>query len=199
MVSSKGNGGWANPAPAGLVALAVACFVFMAIQLGYVKSSASGLLGIWLIGGFVVQVIVGVIELREGNSTAGNVFTYFSAYFMLAVGLGLIFKFLAQANGWEVDTRIDGWAWLPLSAGLTLWTPAYFKSPKTLLAVVVCLLPALWVVTFTDMGVWSKDVLPVSAWFLCASGSFALYTSAAMVINTAYGRAIVPTGKPLAG
>lgn len=191
------GGGWANPGPAGLVALAMACFIFFAIQTGQVTGAAIGLMGIWLLGGFVVQVIVGVLEILEGNTTGGNVFTYFSAFFMLVTGLELIFKYFAAVNGWELDTRVDGWAWLALSSALTLWAPAYFKSPKTLLAVVLALLPALWIVTFTDMGVWPRTMVPIAGWSLFVAGWFGLYTSAAVILNTAYGRTILPTGAPL--
>lgn len=113
----------ANPGPAGLVALAMACFTFYAVHTGKVEGSAIPLLGIWLIGGFVVQVIVGVMELNHGNIVGGNIFTFFSAFFMLVTGLELIFKYFAGIYGWAVDARIDGWAWLALSIALITWTP----------------------------------------------------------------------------
>lgn len=194
-MSGHGNG-WANPGPAGLVALAMACFIFFAIQTGKVTGAAIALMGIWLIGGFIVQVIVGVMELLEGNTTGGNVFTYFSAFFMFVTGIELIFKYFAGINGWQIDARVDGWAWLALSTALTLWTPAYFKSPKSLLAIVLALLPAVWIVTFTDMGVWPKTLVPVAGWCLFTAGWFGLYTGAAVILNTAYGKTILPTGKP---
>ena len=191
------GGGWANPGPAGLVALAMACFIFFAVQTGQVTAGAVPIMGIWLLGGLVVQVIVGVIELREGNTTGGNVFTFFSAFFMMVTGLDLFFKFFAATNGWKIDARVDGWAWLALTTALTVWTPAYFKSPKSLCAVVVLLLPALWIVTFTDMGVWPRTLVPIAGWFLFAAGWFGLYTGSAVVLNTAYGRTILPMGAPL--
>lgn len=191
------GGGWANPGPAGLVALAMACFTFFAIQTGRISGDAIGLMGVWLLGGFVVQVIVGVIELKEGNTTGGNVFTFFSAFFMLVTGLNLIFKYYCLQHGWKFDARVDGWAWLALSTALTLWTPAYFKSPKSLMMIVILLIPAVWIVTFTDMGVWPKTLVPVSGWFLFAAGWFGLYTGSAVILNTAFGKVILPTGKPL--
>ena len=55
---------WANPTPAGLVALAVACFGFFAILSGRVTHDAMPLLGAWLLGGFVVQFIVALLDLK---------------------------------------------------------------------------------------------------------------------------------------
>ncbi|MFZ5641963.1 MAG: acetate uptake transporter family protein [Bacillota bacterium] len=195
-MSGHGNG-WANPGPAGLVALAMACFIFFAIQTGRVTGAAIGLMGIWLIGGFVVQIIVGVIEIKEGNTTGGNVFTYFSAFFMLVTGLELLFKFYAGIYGWKIDARVDGYAWLALSSALTLWAPAYLKSPKSLMMIVIALLPAVWIVTFTDMGVWPKTLVPIAGWFLFAAGWLGLYTSAAVILNTAFNRTVLPTGQPV--
>lgn len=194
---SEHNNGWANPGPAGLTALAMACFIFYALLTGKVTHEAIGLMGIWLLGGFVIQIVCGVMELLKGNTTGGNVFTYFSAFFMLATGLELIFKFFAGINGWKIDAHIDGWAWLALSVSLTLWTPAYLKAAKSMLGVVILVLPALWIITIVDIGVGPKTLMPVAGWFLFAAGWIALYTGAAVVLNTTFGKVILPTGVPL--
>jgi len=194
---SEHENDWANPGPAGLTALAMACFIFFALLTGRTTAQGIGLMGIWLLGGFVIQIICGVMELLKGNTTGGNVFTFFSAFFMLATGLELIFKFFAVINGWKIDAHVDGWAWLALTLSLTLWTPAYFKSAKTMLLVVLLVLPALWIITFTDMGVWPKTLSPIAGWFLFVAGLTAIYTGAAIVLNTAFGRVILPIGAPL--
>ncbi|MDK2887466.1 MAG: uncharacterized protein PWP72_344 [Thermoanaerobacter sp.] len=195
-MSAKGHD-WANPGPAGLVALAMACFTFYAVFTGKVDHSATPLLGIWLLGGFVIQLCVGLIELKEGNTTGGNVFTFFSAFFMLVTGLELIFKFFAAVNGWKIDARIDGWAWLALGIALLTWTPAYFKSPLTLMAVVLALDPAIFIIALADMGVISRTLLPLAGNLLLLAGIFGLYTAMAVILNTAYGRAVVPFPGPI--
>jgi len=83
-MSSHGN--WVGAGPAGLVALAVACFCFFALLTGRIDHSAIVIMGVWLIGGFVIQIITALLELKEGNLLGGNVFTFFSAYFMLIAG-----------------------------------------------------------------------------------------------------------------
>lgn len=189
--------GPANPGPAGLVALAMACFTFYAIHTGKVEGSAAPLLGIWLLGGFVVQVIVGVMELNHGNILGGNIFTFFSAFFMLVTGLELIFKFFAAQNGWALDARIDGWAWGALAIALLTWTPGYFKSPLSLLAVVLALDIAVPVVALMDLGILGHGWHAVSGNFLGIAGIFGLYTAWGVVLNTVYGRTIIPLGAPL--
>jgi Predicted membrane protein len=185
-----------TPGPAGLVALAMACFTFGAVHTHQVDHSCIPLLGIWLIGGFIVQIIVGIIELKDGNILGGNIFTFFSAFFMLVNGLELLFKFFAAQNGWKIDARIDGWAWLALSIALLLWSPGYFKAPLSMILMVLALDVAAPVIALMDLQ-WIPPVTMLSGTMLYIAGCCALYTSAAVVLNTVFGKTILPTGSPL--
>ncbi|MDQ5987331.1 MAG: hypothetical protein CSYNP_03071 [Syntrophus sp. SKADARSKE-3] len=89
---------FATPGPAGLAALAVACFGFAAVFLGLVKPGGLPLLGAWLIGGFVVQYTTAVMELKDHNILGGNVFMFFSAFFMLGAAISVFSKFLLLAG-----------------------------------------------------------------------------------------------------
>jgi succinate-acetate transporter protein len=89
---------FASPGPAGLGALAVACFGFGAVFLGLVKPGGLPLLAAWLIGGCLVQYTTAVMELKDHNITGGNVFLFFSAFFMLGAALSTLSKFLLLAG-----------------------------------------------------------------------------------------------------
>ena len=194
----SGGKGWANPAPAGLVALAVACFIFYALMTGKIEGSAIPLMGCWLVGGFVVQVIVGVIELLEGNSTAGNVFSFFCAFFMLANGLEMFVKFWASVNGIAIDARVDGWAWLALATALTVWTLAYLKESNALLSIAVILIDvAAFMIAFMDMAVLSAAFRPIAGTLLFIAGWLGLYIASAIIVNTAYGKSVLPLPGPI--
>lgn len=194
----SGNGGWANPAPAGLVALAIACFVFYAVLSGTVDHSCIPLMGIWLLGGFVVQFTVAVIELREGATTGGNVFLFFSAFFMFVGGFEFMLKYFAAVNGWAMDAHIDGWAWLVLWLSLILWTPAYLKQSPLVMSLIVLLLDvAVFFVAFMDIGWLSHSYSPIAANFLLAGGVLAIYLAAGIILNTAFGRAVLPLPGPI--
>lgn len=183
---------WANPTPAGLVALAVACACFFAMLTGRVETSALPLIACWLLGGFVVQLVVGLLDLKGGNHTGGNTFLFFSAFFMLVGGLEMLQKYRAITAGAPLDARIDGYAWSVLTVVLLLWTPAFFKS-FSLLSVVVALLDvALPFIALTDLGVLAKSFGQISAWALLAAGAVAVYLCAAQIVNLAYGRIIYP-------
>lgn len=189
--------GWANPSPAGLVALAMACFTFYALLAGKVEHTAIPLLGCWLIGGFAVQVIVGIMELLEGNTTGGNVFTFFAAFFMLVGGLEFFVKYFAAIHGWPLDARIDGYAWATLAIALIMWTPAYFKSPLIMSLAVLALDVAVPIICLMDLGLVSHALAPVAAYFLLLTGILGLYVASAIVLNTAYGKAILPMPGPI--
>lgn len=192
------GGGWANPAPAGLLALAIACFTFYAILGGKVEGTCIPLLGCWLIGGFVVQFTVAIIELMEGATTGGNVFLFFSAFFMLVGGLEFIFKYLVIANGWPaLDTRIDGYAWTALWLGLWLWTPAYFKSPLVMTLLVLALDVAVPIVALQDLQVIGHDYAHIAGSFLGLAGLLGIYMASCIILNTEFGRQVLPVPGPI--
>ncbi len=195
---SNNNGGWANPAPAGLVALGVACFIFFALLSGKVTAGAMPLMGCWLIGGFVVQLAVGIIELKEGQMTGGNVFLYFSAFFMLVGGMEFFIKYFAIVKEWSLplDATVDGWAWLVLAFCLVLWTPAYFKGTSILATIVILVDIAVVQVAFLDLGVLNPTFKVTAAYPLLFAGILAMYLSSALILNSAYGKTILPITKP---
>ena len=179
---------WSNPTAAGLVALAAVCFCFFAMLDGHLVKSSGTLmvLGGWLIGGFVVQVIVGILDLKGGNHAGGNVFLFFSAFFMLATGIGMFVKGL----GFPADSTMDGYAWLALTLVLWLWTPAFFKKINILTFIVLAVDIALPFIVLNDFGY--HDYVGIGAWSLFVAGILAIYLSAAIVVNTAFGKKIYP-------
>ena len=183
---------WANPTPAGLVALATACYCFFGMFCGFVEKSAMPLIGCWLVGGFVVQVVVGLLDLKGGNYAGGNTFLFFSAFFMLVGGIEMFVKYNGIAAGAPLDTRIDGFAWLCLTMAVYLWTPAFFKTFNLLSLVVAALDVALPFITLIDLKVLPASFQPVPGIALLVSGSVAVYLGAALVVNTTFGKKIYP-------
>jgi len=188
---------WSNPTPAGLVALAVACFGFFALLTGKVTHDALPLLGIWLLGGFVVQLVVALLDLKSGNTTGGNTFLFFSAFFMLVGGLEMLLKFQMATNNIVLDARIDGWAWLVLTIVIMLWTPAFLKTPLVLSLIVFALNIALPFITLMDLGILSHSFAVIPAWALLIAGILGIYLSAAIIVNTAFGREVYPMPGPI--
>ena len=183
---------WANPTPAGLVALSVACFCFFALLSGAIEKSALPLMGCWLLGGFAVQLVVGLLDLKGGNYAGGNTFLFFSAFFMLVGGLEMFVKYDAILTGIPVDTRIDGFAWLALTIVLYLWTPAFFKPFGLLSLSILALDVSLPFIALIDLQVLPASLSVIPAYALLTSGLIAIYLSAALVVNTTYGKKVYP-------
>lgn len=183
---------WANPTAAGLVALAVACACFFAMLTGRVEASAMPLIGCWLLGGFAVQVIVALLDLKGGNHTGGNTFLFFSAFFMLVSGLEMLLKYKALTGGAPLDGRVDGYAWGILTLVMFLWSPAFFTKFNLLSVIVLLLDIALPFLALADLGLIAKTYTHISAWALLFAGFVAIYLSAATVVNTAFGKKIYP-------
>ena len=188
---------WANATPAGLVALGIACFIFYAILSGHVKPEAMPLLGCWLIGGFIVQVITGLIDLKAGNTTGGNTFIFFCAFFMFVSGIEMIFKFHMLGSHIAFDGRLDGWAWLALTPVLFLWTPAFFKTPLFILLIIIGLDVTVPFLCLLDMGILPATFKIIPAYALLFTGICGVYQSAAMIVNAAFGKQVYPSPGPI--
>ncbi|MDD2483967.1 MAG: GPR1/FUN34/YaaH family transporter [Eubacteriales bacterium] len=184
---------WANPTPAGLVALAVACVCFFALLTGRVGVGAMPLLGCWLLGGFVIQLCVGLLDLKGGNYTGGNVFLFFSGFFMLASGIEMLLKYQAITAGTPLDGRLDGYVWVTLAVTLILWTPAFCKKLTLLSFVVIFIDIALPFIGLIDLGVVPKDYAFIPAWALLFAAITAVYLASALVVNAALGKKVYPT------
>ena len=185
-----------TPGPAGLGALAVACFGFGAVFTGKVGLGGFPLLAAWLVGGGVVQYTVAVMELKDHNMTGGNVFLFFAAFFMFAAALSVISKYLMLSGvigSVKPEPMVEGFCWMAGASFLTAVTPAYLKSPTPLFVLVILLDIVLWLIVGLDMGMLSAGVKPAIGYLLFAAGWIGVYLVAAIVNNHTYGRVILPT------
>jgi succinate-acetate transporter protein len=198
-MSSNNQAAWANPIPAGLVSLAVACVSFFGLLSGNVNHSAMPLLGCWLIGGFVVQIVVALIELREGAILGGNVFLFFSAFFTLTGGLEFFVKaYFNTVGGQPIDTTLDGYAWSVLFISLLLWTPAYLKKSTAVMGLLVVAVDVgACLVMLMDLKILGSSYSIVAAYALLIAGILAVYLAAAIQLQAAFGRAILPIPDPI--
>lgn len=185
---------FANPAPAGLGALAIACFLFFALLTGRVGHEAAPILACWLVGGAICQIAAGLIELKDHNISGGNLMLFFGSFFMVTGAVGIFTKTILAANGIAFDAKIEGWAWLCAFLVLVALTPCYLKANKIFFWVVVLADIAVGALAITDL-----KIAPLGAfagWVLLVVGLGALYLVAAIAINTSFGRAVLPVPEP---
>lgn len=210
---SETNPSFATPIPAGLGALAVACFAFGAVYLEKVTLAGYPLLAAWLIGGGIVQVITAIIELKNKNVTAGNVFLFFSAFFMFSAGLSSLAKFimiLFVKNGMLSATLLDfttykvieGYCWIGGASFITIIIPSYIKAaPRPLSLIIVLLTTCLWLIVGLDLQLIQD---PNKFWHHCigylaiTSGFLAIYIVGAVCNNSVFGKEVMPLFVPAA-
>jgi len=190
---------WANPSPAALTALAAAVFIFYGVFTGKVGHNAMAIGGIWLIGGFFVQMVVGIIELKMGNIAGGNTFTWFSAYFMLVTGSVWVFEYFAGIFGWNFDPTIAGYAWIPMMIVLLLQWPAMARVMPLTVFIVICLLNiATPMIVGLNLGIMDKGTwMPIVGNIAGLAGLFASYSAAAIINNVVFGKALLPFPGPV--
>ncbi len=217
---------FATPGPAGLGALAVACFGFGAVFLGLVKPGGLPILAAWLFGGCLVQYTTAVIELKDHNVLGGNVFLFFAAFFMLGAALSTLSKFFLLAGAgafipkaaaaaavaqaapiavapitWfpKPDAYIEGWLWMAGAGFLTVVTPGYAKGNLFIFILVLLVDVALWLIVGIDSGWYGNPAVtrPIVGWCLIIAGWLGVYLAGATVCNTVYGKPIFFVPKPL--
>ena len=188
---------FANPMPAGLGALAIACFGLFALFSGKVSHDAAPIITAWFIGGFVVQVVVAIIEFRDKNLPGANVFLVFSSFFMLTGAINLSTKYYLHAAGLPLDKGVEGWLWMAAAIWLGSMLPCFLKSPRLLFILGTLLDVVVWGIVAIDFGIQPALCAKIVAWLLLISGFIALYLSSAVAINTHLGKAILPTTTPI--
>ncbi len=189
---------FANPLPAGLGALAMACYGFGAMLSGKVTHDAAPILAAWLIGGFFVQIVVAIIEFRDKNLPGANVFLVFSSIFMLTGALSVGSKYFLHAAGMNFDASIEGWLWLAISLWIYIMLPCFLKSPKILFILGFLLCIALACLIALDFGIKPNRALiaQTGAYCLFTAGSLAIYLAGAMSLNAHFGKQILPITTP---
>ncbi|MBS1419324.1 MAG: hypothetical protein DBX49_05290 [Clostridia bacterium] len=191
----------ASPTPGGLVAFAVACYTFVGVFAGLVPGEGLFLLGCWLLGGFVVQILVASKEIDHGVQLGGNVFLFFQGFFMLTGAISSMAKYLCLYV-WETpfNTMAEGFGWLACTIALILWTPGYLKTAnKPFATAVVFTDVALIGVVLNDMyllGAAASIVKPVVAICLAIAGTLGIYVASAIQLNSCFGRTVLPLGSP---
>jgi succinate-acetate transporter protein len=75
---------------------------------------------------------------------------------------------------------------------LILWTPAFFKTLSILSFVVLAIDVALPFLALIDLGILNADYAVIPAYALLVAALLAMYLSAAIVVNTAFGKNLFP-------
>ncbi len=183
--------GIADPAPLGLAAFALTTFVLSSLNAGLLPESILQVFVplAFFYGGFA-QLLAGMWEFRNKNTFGATAFSSYGAFW---IGLAF-FVFFEQRLGITEQTLgtalgITLLAWTIFT--LIMWVGSFGTNPA-LIVVFTLLLATFALLTigeffggpFATLGGYVGLVTAFAAWYTCAAG----------VINSTFGRTILPTG-----
>jgi succinate-acetate transporter protein len=188
--------GWkpADPGPLGLAAFAMTTFVLSMINSNFVDAKDTPIvLGLALAYGGIAQILAGMWEFRTGNTFGAVAFTSFGAFW---ISFWLIEVFYAKDITGNVGHAV----------GLYLWAWAIFTAYMSVAALrtsgAVLLVFVLLTITFVLLAIGNTGphtmVLHWGGYFGLATALAAWYASFAAVVNSTFGRVVLPVF-PLAG
>jgi uncharacterized protein len=180
-----------NPAALGLAGFGLTTWLSSMVNAGWFPGDSTGLIvASALIYGGGAQVITGVIEFLNGNTFGGTASVSYGSFWLSYA----IFIHFLHAN---VSPSFVGWYFFLWGVfTLYMWV-ASLRSPRALQLVFLL----LWIVLFLVAGSeWTASTAASTALrmasgylgFLTAAAAF--YLSAAIVINDAHGRSVLPVG-----
>jgi len=183
----------AEPAPLGLIGLAVAALVLASTDMGWTDGANKSLMIPWTIFlGATAQLIAGIMDFKRNNIFGATAFTTYSLLWY-SVSLTLIITIFTGV-GFDLDHYAYGLiGFLVFSFILTfasLWTN------KTLLGILIFIDLAILALVMHIMQGTSAEAVGV---FLLAVSALSFYGAAGVLVNTMTGEAILPLGSAVKG
>ena len=190
----------ADPGPLGLAGFAGTTFVLSLINSGLVGSQhapGGGLLpmvaALAIAYGGIAQLVAGIWEFRTGNTFGAVAFCSFGAFW-------ISFFFIVQSVGKNVPTEVFS------GLGLYLWMWAIFTAYMFIASLrttgAVALVFLLLTITFIFLGIGNSALagttnvingtVKVGGYLGIATAIAAWYASFAAVVNSTFGRVLMP-------
>jgi succinate-acetate transporter protein len=195
--------GWtpADPGPLGLAAFAGTTFTLSVVNAGLVGvqhgAPGGGLLpmvaGLALAYGGIAQLLAGIWEFRTGNTFGAVAFCSFGAFW-------ISFYFIVQSAGKNVPTEVFS------GLGLYLWMWGIFTAYMFIASLrttgAVALVFLLLTITFFILGIGNSSLagttnvtngtIKLGGYLGIATAIAAWYASFAAVLNSTFGRVMMP-------
>jgi len=187
-------GSIADPGPLGLAGFALTTFVLSAVNAGWVhKGTEPIVLGLALAYGGIAQLLAGMWEFKKGNTFGATAFASYGAFW---ISFWAFVVFYAGKVPKADATQAVGlylFAWGIFT--LYMWI-ASFKTTAAVNLVFFLLTITFFLLAFGEWGN-SSGLSKLGGWFGIATAVVAWYASFAGVINSTFGKVVLPT-KPLA-
>jgi hypothetical protein len=184
----------ANPAPLGLAGFGLTTVLLSCINAGLIPADgATAVVPLAFAFGGLAQLVAGILEYVNGNTfgmvafTSYGCFWWWYAFLVWTIGAGWIKPPAPVAVGtalllWGVFT-------------LYMWV-ATFRANKGVFTVFLLLWITFFLLAAGDYGYAAAKMM--GGYVGLATGAAALFVSFAEVTNGAFGRSVVPLGRPIA-
>jgi succinate-acetate transporter protein len=176
----------ADPGPLGLAGFAATTLVLSFVNAGLVNDGAvAAVLPLALFYGGLAQLLAGLLEYRRGNTFGTTAFTTYGAFWL---AFAFYQWFFAKPDTPASATGLFLLVFTVVTAYLAV---AALRVSGAVLAVFVLLTLTF---LFLTLGAFSgtKILTEVGGWLGIVTAVAAFYTSAAIVINETWKRAVVP-------
>jgi succinate-acetate transporter protein len=182
--------GWkpADPGPLGLAGFAMTTFVLSMFNSNLVdEKGLPVVLGLALVYGGIVQLLAGMWEFRTGNTFGAVAFCSFGAFWISFWALQVFYaKQIGGNAGHAVGVYL--WAWAIFTAYMTV---AALRTSGAVLVVFVLLTATFILLAIGAVGA-HETVTHWGGYVGLATAVAAWYASFAAVVNSTFGRVVLP-------
>jgi uncharacterized protein len=182
--------GWkpADPGPLGLGAFAMTTFVLSMFNSNLVNEKGLPVvLGLALVYGGIVQLLAGMWEFRTGNTFGAVAFCSFGAFWISFWALNVFYaKQIGGNAGHAVGVYL--WAWAIFT---TYMAVAALRTSGAVLLVFVLLAATFILLAIGKVGA-NETVTHWGGYVGLATAAAAWYASFAAVLNSTFGRTVLP-------
>jgi hypothetical protein len=191
----------ADPGPIGLAAIGGSAFILSMFNADQIDRSALPVLfGVALAYGGVVLILAGMWELKIGNTFGATAFLTYGGFFLSFWALEQFYlkQIVTAPGGVQHVGPAIGLFIVPWAIFTTYLGVASLRTTAALACTFVVAVPTLWLLTAGYFGLHleqhqlTNDTIKAAGWFGMITAAAAWYASAAGVINTTFGRKILP-------
>ncbi len=188
------KGGMANPAPWAVTAFATTSFMIGMYQTHLLNNAGIAIVlpAAFFFGG-LVQIIVAIMEFTRGNLFAGAVFGTYGPFWVI---LGA-FNTLYAAGVPPVQLNDATSLFLAVFAVISFYLAIASLRTDLVLTVIIWLIFVGLTVLAVGAGANNVDITEAGGWIVLVFAVLAWYHAAGDIIESTFGRKILPFGPPL--
>jgi uncharacterized protein len=185
--------GMANPAPWAVTAFATTSFMIGMYQTHLLDNRGFPIvLAAALFFGGLVQIIVAIMEFTRGNLFAGAVFGTYGPFWVI---LG-VFNTLYAAGIPAVQLNDANSLFLAMFAVISFYLAVASLRTDLVLTVIIWLIFVGLTVLAVGAGANSIDITEAGGWIVLVFAVLAWYHAAGDIIESTFGRKVLPFGPP---